>query len=286
MRENTNDIINNPIRNLEINHFNLSLDIFAKPKIVISPLKNPILFYKKLEYKIKGKRFYNHYFINHITESRINTNDKNIIKSLAKLGDRVFFNDCFQNLVYFNHIDNILREEFRLIKPLSKRNLVLKEEISKTKDSIFLHIRRGDYLYSLNNKYVALGCGYYNGALKIFKERLKHPHIFVFSNDMEFAKKHLLDSLDSSIIKNMEFSFVMGNDEANAIEEMELMRACKHAITANSTFSWWAAHLIDNVSKIVTIPSSFFYDDTNPKVDYILPKGWRKIDYVWGHEIK
>lgn len=128
--------------------------------------------------------------------------------------------------------------------------------------------------------FVKLGSGYYSGAIKALKRRLKNPHIFVFSDDMEFAKTHFLNSIDTN---GIELDFI---DSGSTIEDFCLMQSCKNAIIANSTFSWWAAYLIDNADKIVAIPSRFFYDDTIPKVSYIKPEGYIEIDYNWGFEVK
>ncbi|RDU64681.1 alpha-1,2-fucosyltransferase [Helicobacter sp. MIT 14-3879] len=226
------------------------------------------------------------YFIFKISESNLKLNDENIISIVKQMNNKNYFIGCFQNLNCFKTITPILKNEFSLKTPLSKNNEKLKKNILETRNSVFLHIRRGDYLTNNNYCFVKLGAGYYNGALRIIKERLDNPHIFVFSNDIEFCKNNLIKSLDSNIIKNMEFSFIEGNDEGNASEEMELMKMCQNAIIANSTFSWWAAYLMDNKNKIVITPSAFFYDDTNPKVKHILPKDWIVIDYIWGMEIK
>lgn len=50
--------------------------------------------------------------------------------------------------------------------------------------------------------------------------------------------------------KDVEFEFVANNSEYSVAHEMELMRVCQNAIIANSTFSWWAGYLIDNIQKL------------------------------------
>lgn len=141
-----------------------------------------------------------------------------------------------------------------------------------------MHIRRGDYLIPEHSGYTKLGQCYYTKAIQVIKERLGNPHFFIFSNDIQWCKDNLPQALSSVIDKDW-LTFVEGNDEGNAIEEMELMRSCEHAIVANSTFSWWAAYLMKNPKKICIMPSSYsIYDDVNK----ILPLEWILIDPIWG----
>ena len=55
-------------------------------------------------------------------------------------------------------------------------------------------------------------------------------------------------------------------------ENMRLMRACKHAIIANSSYSWWAAWLNEYKDKIVIAPTPWMNND-----DKIIPEEWIKI---------
>ena len=52
---------------------------------------------------------------------------------------------------------------------------------------------------------------------------------------------------------------------------MMLMRNCKHIITANSTFSWWAAWLNENIDAIRIVPSKPY------GMDGMIPKNWDKV---------
>ena len=270
-------------RNLEIEHFNISMPIdknYKFKKLIIFDIR--LLFFKAINI-IDKQQDYTRKYRYYKVESPQMLEDKNLIKNTAKLDNRTYFCGYFQHLHCFSHIAPTIRAEFTLKTPLNYANQVLKERILATKDSTFLHIRRGDYLQSPYS--LKLATGYYNGALRAILARVANPHIFVFSDDMDFAEKYLLQCLDSTLTSKAKWDFVKGNDESNAVCEMELMRTCQNAIIANSTFSWWAAYLIDNPRKVVVMPNRFFYDDTIPKVRYIKPKGYVEIDYNWGFEV-
>lgn len=168
---------------------------------------------------------------------------------------------CF----YFLSIIKIITpsDSYTLKTPLSTANANLKKHILETNDSVFLHIRRGDYVSTKEcvEYYVNL-CEnkYYDGAIKFVKSKLAKPHIFIFSNDIAWCERNFLAILSDEAKKGVEFEFVANNGEDSATHEMEIMRVCQNAIIANSTFSWWAGYLIDNPHKIVVMPNSYGRD--------------------------
>ena len=159
-----------------------------------------------------------------------------------------YFDGYWFGLEYFKDIEDIIRAEFSLKTPLNKANATLKKRILATQDSVFLHIRRGDYL---NSDFKLLDGKHYSNAINHIKSKLAKPYIFIFSNDILWCEREFLATLSDECKEGVEFEFVKNNGEDNAVQEMELMRSCKHAIIANSTFSWWASYLIDNPNKIV-----------------------------------
>ena len=82
--------------------------------------------------------------------------------------------------------------------------------------------------------------------------------------------------------KGCHIEFVKANGEGNAAEEMELMRACKHAVIANSTFSWWASYLIDNPDKQIIMPTQFANNAIISHTNTLAKKGYILIDPFWG----
>lgn len=264
------------IRNLEIVYFKLNED-FVFGDYQSKSSKNIANIFARLLHRLRVKSLpYNPIRSSQdahscsILESQIHP-DK-----LSQIPQKASIQGYFINLSYFQNISSKLSEEFTLKNSLSPHNQKWQDIIHNTPHSTSLHIRRGDYLkYS---GYTKLGQCYYTKAIQIIKERLGNPHFFIFSNDIQWCKDNLPQALSSVIDKDW-LTFVEGNDEGHAIEEMELMRSCEHAIVANSTFSWWAAYLMKNPRKICIMPSSYsIYDDVNK----ILPLEWILIDPIWG----
>lgn len=242
------------IRNLEITNFNITLPL-------------DLDFDKELFFDLADKDR-----ANHPRHKRIKQPYKYLTKGNAfqtipldsiPIHKNTYFDGYLFSLAYFKHLDLTLRKEFTLKTSLSPANLALKEHILNTSDSVFLHIRRGDYVSTKEcvEYYVNLcESKYYDGAIKFVKSKLAKPHIFIFSNDIAWCERNFLVILSDEAKKGVEFEFVANNGEDNAAHEMELMRVCQNAIIANSTFSWWAGYLIDNPHKIVVMPNSYGED--------------------------
>ncbi|WP_394953803.1 alpha-1,2-fucosyltransferase [uncultured Helicobacter sp.] len=220
------------------------------------------------------------------TEPKTRKSYKRFLAKIAKhkpvFGDNTYIvHSYFQHHYFADSIYACLQADFTLDRALSPRNKTLQTKILHTPDSVFLHIRRGDFLESKHWQYKRLGSTYYNNAIDTIKSRITNPHIFIFSNDIAWCKTFFLNSLESGVRENMCFEFVEGNSETNAAEEMELMRSCKNAIIANSTFSWWAAYLINHTHKIVCMPNSWFYNHDTLPSNFLQCENWKIIDDVW-----
>lgn len=255
----------NTIRNLEI------LDFYLSPFTFINQPGENILISKlqKLYHKIFSPK---------------NITYEKDIKDLFKISKNSYIQGHFINASLVEDIREELLKDFVLKSPISSQNQSWKEKILSTPNSVFIHIRRGDYLLSHHWNFVKLGQAYYNSAISILQTKLLSPHFFIFSNDIQWCKKHigLFSGLSS---KNT--TFIEGNHEGMAIEELELMRNCKHGIMANSTFSWWAGFLLRNPQKICIFPTQFLYNPDQDVANQLIPlsEKWYLIDPIWGENI-
>jgi hypothetical protein len=175
------------------------------------------------------------------------------------------FYGYWQWLGYYKAILPILRQELTLKEAFYTEEFIrLRNEICSC-DSLSIHVRRGDYLTQAG--FHDLPLRYYFEAVSALSRR---DCIFIFSDDIPWCKsKFKQDYFQEKI------TFVQLDDYLS----FELMKNCRKNITANSTFSWWAAYLNDNPDKAVVTPREWLCNDiqeTNGNEVYF-PKEWIKI---------
>jgi len=176
----------------------------------------------------------------------------------------------WQSERYFKDIEDIIRQEFTLKKPLlSSKNPRIALEM-KNYPSVSVHIRRKDYLTpKLSKIFHVCPSEYYYSAIDSIKKRLKNPVFFVFADDINWAKESLAKFPEKIV-------FVSDQNINKDYEELHLMSQCKHNIIANSSFSWWGAWLNKNPEKIVIAPKNWFKDNSKNTKD-LIPEGWIKL---------
>jgi hypothetical protein len=227
-----------------------------KKTLLFKRIGNPLsIIYKSILYAEKklNKKYY-------FEESRKHTNLDFII-------NYSYFDGYWQSWKYVEQIEETLRKEITPNIKHSANTIKIINKIS-SENSIFIGIRRGDYLASRKsiNHYGSFELDYFKKAIKFVQQKVKDPVFYIFSNDIEWVKRNL----------NLGINIVYRENEKQTsdFEELFIMGACKHAIIVNSTFYWWGAWLISNKSKIVIAPKNWFADKS--PID-IVPNSWIKI---------
>ena len=189
--------------------------------------------------------------------------------NILKLSGNFYLDGYWQSEKYFKDVENIIRKEIALKESLPPKYSELINKI-KNSNSVSVHIRRGDYV--ANKKFSAvynlLDEKYYQRAVKFIAEKISDPRFFIFSDDIEWAKRNL----DIPYPK----IFVSGENEMKDYEELILMSLCKHNIIANSSFGWWGAWLNKNPDKIVISPDKWFNNETDSAKD-LIPQNWIRL---------
>lgn len=194
----------------------------------------------------------------------------NFNRDILSLSNHCYLSGYWQSEKYFIDDENLIREDFKILKPLAGKNLEIAQKIKQT-ESVSIHLRGRDYNTNEKTKKILFTCGrsYYERSISLIREKTKSPHFFVFSDDPEWAK--------TLLGVNRSLTFVEGNSWNKAsFEDMRLMSLCKHNIIANSTFSWWSAWLNQNLSKIVIAPQRWF-NDTSYDARDLIPGGWLRL---------
>ena len=134
---------------------------------------------------------------------------------------------------------------------LAERDLQCLKTIERSRNTVAVHVRRGDFASQDGNLLVTRG--YYNRAIERLESDLDDPRFFIFSDDIAWCRENL--------VAKSSLTFVDWNDERHAFRDMRLASACSHFILSNeSTFS----HQIVQLSKrdagrivITSKPSDF-----------------------------
>lgn len=189
---------------------------------------------------------------------------------IPKFENNLILYGYFQSEKYFQKYKNEIQDLFyfnsKLIEKYSK-------ELRQKNCSI--HVRRGDYL-NLQNCHPIQSLEYYKKAISFFD---KDTLFFVFSNDIEWCK----NEFTHENIGTNNFIFIDGN---NGQDDLLLMSHCQNNIIANSSFSWWAAWLNENLNKKVICPQNWFSEEYSKMIcnvqhktykDDLLPELWIKI---------
>jgi len=140
------------------------------------------------------------------------------------------------------------------------------------KQTVAIHVRRGDYLLPKHDLYCRLDNGYYEEALMPFISNIENYWFVVFSNDIEWCKDNLIEGDMVTFIEP-------GSDYT----DMVLMSLCDHQIIANSSYSWWSAFKNKNANKLVTCPTNYIktWHPFSQLINHnYFPKDWRSINNI------
>jgi len=255
---------NYKLRNYDLNCFNIQENIARSKDLMCVSLPSDRFIHKigkHLEVKLTGVQQ-----IQYIKEQK-----SDFQPEILSLGDNIYLDGYWQSEKYFLDIENIIRNEFSIVNPLTSTSQNIAEQI-KGCESVSIHVRRGDYVSNPVANQILGVCSldYYNSAIQLMNKKLKCPHYFIFSDDLAYMETIFKDNSSVSIVSHNNL------DKNNDFQDLYLMSLCQHQIIANSTFSWWAAWLNRNKYKIVIAPEKWFKDKSMNSND-LIPKNWITI---------
>jgi hypothetical protein len=193
----------------------------------------------------------------------------------------IVLNGFWQSEQYFSDVQDKIRKTVFTgpMAAFSQNAIGLTEKIHGITESISVHVRRTDYV-NLQHYHGLMGLDYYDQAMRIVGA-VRGAQFFIFSDDIEWCKQQ-------TVFRGA--TFVEGTTHA---EDLFLLSRCKHAVIANSTFSWWGAYLSRHQepsgrARICIAPKRWFTNDlyatdiTIPENGYlnsvdIVPEMWVRI---------
>jgi hypothetical protein len=252
----TSSFETDPLRNYRLDSFNISATVL--------PPKNNSFFSRLINKFISEKNPIHRFFNKPLLIIRENGFEfqPNILQS----PNNSYLDGYWQSERYFNSIATIIRSELTLSEPLPSQLKEIEDQI-RNLNSVAIHVRRGDYA---SNPHTTAFHGlypidWYLNAAKEMQESLGDVHYFIFSDDYDWVKENLK--------LNAPCTYIQPSPDGKEAQDLYLMSRCKHNITANSSYSWWAAWLNGNPNKKVIAPAKWFMGaDLNTKD--LIPESW------------
>ena len=249
------------LRDFLLNHYNIQ-----------SPVINKIHlnWIRRLEIRSRNSNFFKFLLngpLNNFSYTKINQNSFSL-ESIQK-HPHIYLTGYWQNNDIIEEYKNLLYNDLILKHPLSVNIQDHLNSINAT-NAVAIHVRRGDYISNPKSRKVHASCSnnYYYDSIDYIQNKQTNLHYFIFSDDMTWVKNNLDFTTNTTFINNNDPEY----------EHLFLMSQCKHQITANSTFSWWAAWLNTNPDKIIITPKHWYLDKHLNETVIRIPKEWIKID--------
>ena len=151
--------------------------------------------------------------------------------------------------------------------------------------SAFLHVRRSDYLDGTSSGrpnsdwHPTMTREYYNAGRVIVRAHQPEVTWFVFSDDPEWCRHEFPGY--RVVDHNKPGGRLFGKEQpGQEHEDLWLMSLCRHAVIANSTFSWWGAWMGDEQPGRVVIGPKKWFGPALAQLETkdILPERWMKVD--------
>jgi hypothetical protein len=182
----------------------------------------------------------------------------------------LYLSGYWQAFPYIDLIREQLRKEFKTKSVISDSYQDYLRQIHSS-ESVMIHIRRGDYIHSpaAAQYHGTLPIHYYQTAIQELLAIKPKAHLFIFSDDLVWAKEALGASEQKTYIEHSPSADA-------ATQELQLMFACKHHIIANSSLSWWGAWLKQDKSGLVFAPNRWI-NDQHLDLSNLLPAEWKRI---------
>lgn len=180
--------------------------------------------------------------------------------------DNVVYDGWWQGEKYFENVKEEVRKAFVFKQDILPESRELYEKIRNT-NSVCLNVRRTDFLTTpaLN----ATNLEYFLRGAKEMGELVENPHFFIFSDDLEWCREHIVLDYPIDIVSHDMKGRKFGN-------YLQLMKSCKNFIIPNSSFAWWAVWLNEDSEKKVIAPKNWF-NEGDYDTSGLVPESWTRL---------
>ena len=164
---------------------------------------------------------------------------------ISEYGEKLKLSDVLKLLNY----NEILNLDKYFINILNDDNKILCDDIINTENSIALHIRRTDYIYS--RLYTDIDINYYKEAIDIIQNKVNDKvKVFLFSDDLNWVKENIIPSIENIY----DYKIADINDNVRGYFDFYLISKCKYQISSSGSFCKVAYQFNSFKNKILITP--------------------------------
>lgn len=132
------------------------------------------------------------------------------------------------------------------------RNREMFAEIKSEKNSVAIHVRRGDLAVFTKAYGEPVPVSYFKNSIDFICKRVENPHFYIFSDDYDWVEDVLLPEIGAEIY----YTKIDFNDSSKGYFDLFLMAECQHKITSKGSFGKYSAFIGKKTNSIITV-----YDD-------------------------
>lgn len=164
----------------------------------------------------------------------------------------IYLDWFFQSEKFFKKYADQIAADFKLQDDSWLARDPMAARIRRTPNAVFCHVR--SYKDAVPDGSMSIPVSYFKNAAAALRAKIDGGTVFLFSDDLEWARERLERSFadngfemvpvvgDASLLPQEKYT-------SGFLRDFTLMRLCRHAIIPNSTFSWWAAWLMEHECK-------------------------------------
>ena len=161
----------------------------------------------------------------------------------------IYLDWFFQSEKFFKDYADQIAADFMLKDNSWLECDAMAAKIRATENAVFCHVR--SYNDAVPDWSMSMPVEFFKNAAVALKEKIGGGTVFLFSDNLEWARERLEKSFTTNgfelIPVREDKSFLpLEKYTSEFLRDFTLMRLCHHAIVPNSTFSWWAAWLMEH----------------------------------------
>jgi hypothetical protein len=172
----------------------------------------------------------------------------------------------WQDEAHFARHAQTLRRELDPSANFAPSTRSLGDDLSAT-CTLGVHVRRGDFARP-DSPHGSASKAYFRAAYRTVSAAAAIDRTVVFSDDPAWASDALPAEARAEVVPR--------DPDRGDDEDLWLLSRCRHVVTSNSSWSWWAAWLAERPDTLIACPERWYRPVAGP-IPHPAPSRWRRI---------